>query len=407
MTVSSAVPLSLYQLLDPVALADPYPLYRRLRSEDPVHWDPYLHAWVLTRYRDVVDVLTNFSARCAPAPEQLARIGMQERVSVARVMARQMLFLDPPQHTRVRHLVASVFTLRRVDALRSSIEEIVNGLIDAALARGELEVTADIANPLPALVTASILGVPAEHHGMLKTWSVEFGQVLGNFQQDAGRALDVTKGLDAMSAYFTAAIRRSAMRQDGGLIAALADADVDGDRLDEDEIVANLILTMVGAQETTANLIATGLLTLLRHPDELRALREEPGLMPSAVEELLRFESPSQYTARIAPADTRLGERDIRAGQGVIALMGAANRDPDRFRHPDVLDLSRADNRHLAFGWGSHFCFGAPLARIEGQIALSTILRRLPFISLAPGTLAWRSNVGLRGLTALPVLTTP
>ena len=172
------------------------------------------------------------------------------------------------------------------------------------------------------------------------------------------------------------------MRHGGGLISALADADIDGDHLDEDDIVANLILTMVGAQETTANLIGTGLLTLLRHPDALRTLCERPELMPSAVEELLRFESPSQYTARIAPVDTRLGDHDIRAGQGVIALIGAANRDPERFRDPDVLDISRADNRHLAFGWGSHFCFGAPLA---------------------PVTLAWRSNVGLRGLTALPV----
>ena len=148
MTVSSAVPLSVGHLLDPAALADPYPLYRRLRSDDPVHWDPYLHAWVVTRYRDVVDVLTNFSARCAPAPEQLARLGLQEWVTIADVMARQMLFLDPPQHTRVRHLFTSVFTPRRVDALRSSIEEIVNGLIDAALAHGEVDVMADIANPL-------------------------------------------------------------------------------------------------------------------------------------------------------------------------------------------------------------------------------------------------------------------
>src|SRR5438445_4846241 len=168
--------LSLYHLLDPQVLANPYPLYRRLRSEDPVHWDPYLHAWVVTRYRGVVDVLTNFSARCAPAPEQLARLGLQEWVTVADVMARQMLFLDPPQHTRVRHLFTSVFTPRRVDALRSSIEEIVNGLIDAALARGEVDVMADIANPLPALVTASILGVPADHHWMLKMWSAEVGR---------------------------------------------------------------------------------------------------------------------------------------------------------------------------------------------------------------------------------------
>jgi cytochrome P450 len=179
---------------------------------------------------------------------------------------------------------------------------------------------------------------------------------------------------------------------------------VDGAKLTEEEIIANLIVTMVGGQETTTNLIGNGMLSLLRNPESIQKLRDDPSLIPSAVEELLRYESPSQHTARLAPADVELGGKKIRKRQAVIAVMGAANRDPERFPDPDKLDIERKDNRHVAFGWAAHFCFGAALARIEGQIAISTLLRRLPNLSLDPKTtLRWRDNLGLRGLTALPI----
>jgi len=180
-------------------------------------------------------------------------------------------------------------------------------------------------------------------------------------------------------------------------------AEVDGDRLNEEEMIANLIVTMVGGQETTTNLIGNGMLSLLRHPDQLAELRADLALIPSAVEELLRFESPSQHTARLAPEDTMLGGKLIRKRQAVMAVMGAANRDPERFPDPDRLDIRRQDNRHLAFAWASHFCFGAPLARMEGQIAFAALLRRCPNIAQAPGPVTWRENMGLRGLTALNV----
>jgi cytochrome P450 len=183
----------------------------------------------------------------------------------------------------------------------------------------------------------------------------------------------------------------------------MLDADVEGDRLNEDEVIANSIITLVGGQETTTNLIGNGLLALLRHPEELERLRDDPSLTPSAVEELLRFEAPSQHTARIAPQDVDFGDRMIRKGHATIAVMGAANRDPDRFPDPDRLDLARQDNRHVAFGWAAHFCFGAPLARIEGQVAFETLLRRMPRIALQDRPLEWRTNLGLRGLTALRV----
>jgi cytochrome P450 len=403
MTVSTEPPLSLYHLLDPDVLANPYPLYKRLRSEDPVHWDPYLHAWVVTRYADVVEVLRRFSAERTHTPEKLALLGMEELTPIARVMVRQMLFLDPPQHTRVRRLAAAAFTPRRVAVLRSHIEEIANSLLDAVSARGEMDVMEDLAAPLPAIVTAEMLGVPVEDHRKLKDWSQDFAEMLGNFQHNPGRAARVARSLEAMTAYFQDAVRSQATHPTEGLVNALTTAEVDGDRFTEEEVVANVIVTMVGGQETTTNLIGNGLLTLLRHPEEMEQLRRDPTLIETAVEELLRYESPSQHTARLAPDDVELGGRLIKRGQAVMAVMGAGNRDPERFPDPDRLDLARADNRHLAFGWASHFCFGAPLARIEGQIAFSALLRRLPHLQLVPGPITWRANLGLRGLTALPV----
>jgi cytochrome P450 len=337
-----------------------------------------------------------------PTPDKLESLGMGQLAPVAEVMVRQMLFLDPPEHSRVRGMAHAAFTPRRIEHLRSRIETITNRLLDR-FDLGSMEVMADLANPLPAIVTAEMLGVPTEDHPRLKAWSESFAEMLGNFQHNPGRVPQVLANLSEMIAYFREAVRREATHPTEGLVNALVNAAVDGDQLGEDDIVANIVVTMVGGQETTTNLIGNGLLTLLRHPDELARLRADPSLMPSAVEELLRFESPSQHTARLAPEDGLLGGCEIRKGQAVIAVMAAANRDPERFPEPDRLDLARADNRHLAFGWAAHFCFGAPLARMEGAIALETVLRRMPDLALAPGPITWRPNLGLRGLTALNV----
>jgi cytochrome P450 len=403
MSLKTGHSLSLYHLLDPEVLANPYPLYRRLRTEDPVHWDHYLHAWVVTRYADVVHVFQRFSADRTPTPQRLAAMGMEQLSPIAQVMVRQMLFLDPPQHDRVRRLAAVAFTPRRVEHLRSHIQDITDNLIDAASAHGEMEVMEDLANPLPAIVTAEMLGVPTRDHVKLKNWSQDFAEMLGNFQHNPDRAARVLRSVGEMTAYFRDAVRQQATSPTEGLVNALATAEVNGDRLNEDEVVANVIVTMVGGQETTTNLIGNGLLTLLRHPDQMEWLRDNLSAVPAAVEELLRYESPSQHTARLAPSEVELDGRLIQPRQAVIAVMGAANRDPERFPEPDRLDLTREDNRHVAFGWAGHFCFGAPLARIEGQIAFSTLLRRFPRLGLATSDVTWRPNLGLRGLTRLPV----
>ncbi|HEV3511535.1 MAG TPA: cytochrome P450 [Candidatus Sulfotelmatobacter sp.] len=397
--------LSLYHLLDPEVLANPYPLYRQLRREDPVHWDPFLHAWVVTRYDDVVHVLHHFSAQRTPTPEQLSSLNLSALNPIAAVMVRQMLFLDPPDHTRLRALASAAFTPRRVEQLRSHIREVMDGLLDSVIQQGHMDILADFASPAPAIVTAELLGVPVSDHAQLKEWSQDFAEMLGNFQHNPDRFGRVLRSVEHLCDYFRRAMREQQYHPRAGLIQAMMTAEVDGARLTEEEIVANLIVTMVGGQETTTNLIGNGVLTLLRHPDDLERLRADPSLIPAAVEELLRYESPSQHTARLAPADVELGGKQIRKRQAVIAVMGAGNRDPERFPDPDRLDLARKDNRHLAFGWAAHFCFGAALARLEGQIAFDRILARLSNLALnTRATLEWRQNLGLRGLTALPVL---
>ena len=397
--------LSLYHLLDPEVLANPYPLYHRLRTEAPVHWDPFLHAWVVTRYQDVVRVLHDFSADRTPTPEQLERMNLSAISPIAAVMVKQMLFLDAPAHTRLRSLASSAFTPARVRVLRSHIQHIADALIDAAMAAksGQMDIIAEFAEPLPAIVTAEMLGVPIKDHRQLKDWTAVFAEMLGNFQHNPDHVPKVLRALEEMLEYFRERVRELREHPREGLINSLLTAEINGDRLTEEEVIANSIVTMVGGQETTTNLIGNGLLTLLRYPAEMQRLRDDPELIPSAVEELLRYESPSQHTARLARTDVELGGRKIRKRDAVIAVMGAANRDPERFPNPDRLDVARTDNRHLAFGWAAHFCFGAALARIEGQVSFSTILRRMPELALQQAPLRWRTNLGLRGLVALPV----
>ena len=400
---TGASALSLYHLLDPEVLANPYPLFRRLRSEDPVHWDAFLHTWVVTRYVDVLEVLHNFSAERTHTPEKLEAMGLAQISPIAQLMVKQMLFMDPPGHTRLRSLASHAFSPARVAVLRTHIREIVNRLLDTVQAKGQMDIIADLGDPLPAIVTAEMLGVPLEDRHQLKAWSTNFAEMLGNFQHNPEHAARMLRTVQDMTAYFHDRIRELKNIPRDGLVHSLMTAEIDGDRLTEEEVVANSIVTMVGGLETTTNLIGNGVLTLLRNPGEIERMQEDQSLIPSAVEEMLRYESPSQHTGRLAPEDVEWEGKLIRKGQAVMAVMAAANRDPDRFPDPDRFDVARTDNRHLAFGYAAHFCFGAALARVEGQEAFEAMVRRLPGLELQPGPLVWRNNLGLRGLTALPV----
>ncbi|MGI8856232.1 MAG: cytochrome P450 [Thermomicrobiales bacterium] len=394
--------LGLYRLLDPAVLADPYPLYDRLRTEEPVYWDAVLHAWIVTRYQDVVTVLQRFSAERTPDPDHLAAKGLETFNPIAEVLRRQMIFMDPPAHTRIRRLASTAFTPHRVETLRQHIQEITDSHIAAVRQSGRMDVVNDLAVPLPATVISELIGVPDSDRPQVRAWTSDFAEVLGNFQYSPDRVPQALHALEELTSYLRGGLRGCPHQLQDGLVTGLLAAEERGDRLSEDEVIANSLLNMTGGQETTSILISNSVLTLLRNPDQLRMLREDPSLIPTAIEEVLRFESPIQYTARLVPEDMEFGGQMLRKRQAVMGVIGAANRDPERFSDPDTMDIHRENNRHLSFGWAVHFCFGAPLARMEAQIALETLLR-LPNLQLEPGPLMWHDNQGFRGLKSLPI----
>ena len=395
--------LSLLRLLEPDVIAAPYELFHALRTFDPVHWDPYMHAWVVTGYPEVVTVLMNYSADRTPQPAYLDELGLSVMKPFAEVMLQQMLFMDAPMHSRLRNLCAAAFTPRRVEELRTVIQSVADELIDKAIAKGQMNLLADFADPFPAIVTAKLLGVPVEDHKQLGAWVIDVAEVLGNFQHHPDRMTAIVQSLENLKNYVAARMAEQRASPNDGLISSLMSAEVDGQRLSDDEVIASTIVTMIGGRETTTNLIASGFLTLLRNPESLEQLRDHPEIAGTAVEELLRFESPVQHTARIAPEDMQLGGKTIKKGSRVVAVLAAANRDPNRFSDPDRLTLTRSENRHLAFGWAAHYCFGAPLARMEGQIGFKTLLSRLARPALMDTRLEWRENAGLRGLARLNI----
>jgi len=382
----------------PEFIENPFPVYHRLRSEDPVHESP-MGFWVLTRYDDVAGMLRD------------ARFGrkgfdtlLQARFGEAG-FDLSMLFRDPPDHTRLRALVSKAFTPRVVEEMRGRIQEIVDALLDRAQDVGRMDVIADLAYPLPVIVICEMLGVPAENRDLFRRWSVDIARSLDAIALPTEPEVIErgTAARHALADYFRGLIAERRRRPKADLLSDLIAAEEQGDKLTEGELMATVLLLFVAGHETTVNLIGNGMLALLRHPAELRALRADPGLIGSAVEELLRYDGPVQRTGRMPNTDVALGGRTIPKGALVLGLIGAANRDPAHFPDPDRLDVTRGDNRHLAFGWGIHFCLGAPLARLEGQIAILALVRRLPRLALATARLEWRRASTLRGLTALPV----
>lgn len=398
--------VSLINLLSPENLANPYPLYEQLRSEDPILWDDFLGRWILTGYSDVLACLRDprmSAERVGALRAQLPQDVIEELQPMERVFESWMLFLDPPDHTRLRGLVNKAFTPRRVEAMRPHIQQIVDGLLDQVQDTGRMDVIQDLAFPLPSTVIAEMLGVPPEDRNQFRRWSSDIVGISGLII-DPDRAVRAQKSVLALMDYFRKIVvqRRESPRDD--LISAMIAAEDQGKFLSEKELLATCVLLLEAGHETTTNLIGNGLLALLRHPNQLRTLREKPSLIGTAVEELLRYDSPVQLTARIAAEDLEIGDKRVNARDMVVLLLGAANRDPAQFLDSNILDLSRRDNRHLSFGQGIHYCLGAPLARIEGQLAINTVLRRCPGLELTGEPLEWRQAVSLRGLNALPVM---
>ncbi|CAA9564162.1 MAG: Putative cytochrome P450 hydroxylase [uncultured Thermomicrobiales bacterium] len=393
-------------LADPRFKADPHPFYARLRTEAPVFraaLPDKREAWLVTRYDDVAALLKD--GRFAKDPRNAVAHGRRPKTPWLPPgfgpLSRNMLDLDDPDHARLRMLVHKAFTPRLVEGLRGRIQALADGLLDAPLRAGRSELVADYALPLPATVIAELLGVPSEDQRRFHRWSRRTVAVASG--RDALRA---APALWAYMRYLRGlfAQRRAEPRDD--LITALVRAEEAGDRLDRDELVAMGVLLLTAGHETTVNLIAGGALALLEHPEQLDRLRREPDLIERAVEELLRHTSPVEMaTERYARDDVEFAGATIPRGALVLGVLASANRDERRFESPDGLDLGREPNRHLALGRGPHFCLGAPLARLEAQIAIGTLVRRAPDLRLAvpPGALRWRRGLFLRGLEDLPL----
>ena len=399
--------LPLFNPFDAEYTSDPHTYYARLRETAPVQraiLPDGQAVWLVTRYVDVeaafADPRLVKDIRNARSPEELAR--MPTRPEPTRYIRTNLLGRDPPDHTRLRRLVSKAFTPRMVERLRPRVQAVADALLDAVAGRGEMDLIDAYAFPLPITVIAEMLGIPVTDRDRFRAWTEA---LLTMITPQPIRPAAV-EAAEALRQYLEARFeeRRRVPAED--LITGLVQAEEAGDKLSGEELQGMVYVLLVAGYETTANLIGSGALALLRHPDQLAKLRADPALMPSAVEELLRFCAPVKTsTIRYAAEDVAVGGLVIPRGEMVLVIITAANRDPDRFPSPDVLDITRPDNKHLAFGHGVHYCLGAPLARLEGEIALGTLLRRMPGLRLgvAPEALTWRPSFGIRGLARLPV----
>lgn len=383
-------------------LADPYPFYHRLRSEAPVYWDERNRTWILTRHADVAAVLRD------PRFLAVAPLGGSDpRFHVFRdVTRRWLIHLNPPEHTRLRALVNKAFLPRVVEQLRPHIEQTVKVLIDKVQAAGRIDLIADLAHPLPVVVITRMLGVSAKDDVNFQQWTDALSRGLEPADMLTEPILErANQAAQAFDDFFRGLIGSKRQQPSDDLLSGLIAVEDQGQCLSTDEIIALGMLLFIAGHETTVNLIGNGILALLRHPGQMALLRGAPDrLMKSAVEEFLRYDSSVQMTFRRTAADVELGGQTLRAGSDVQLVLGAANRDPEAFPNPDQLDVTRADNKHLAFGGGIHYCVGAPLARVEAQVAIRAMLTRLPGLRLASDTVDWRPIVGLRGLKALPLV---
>lgn len=385
--------------------ADPFPFYARLRAEQPVcrvKFGPQ-DAWLVTRYDDVLALLKDSrfakDRQKALTPEQLGKQPWMP--DFAKPLLRNMLDLDEPDHTRLRTLVHKAFTPSMVERLQGRVQTIADQLLDATQRKGSMDLVHDYALPIPLTVIVELLGIPSRDRHRFHRWSKAIVKTPTTFNM-----LRALPSIRAFMRYLRQLVRQLRTAPQEGLLTALVQVEEAGDRLSEDELLAMAFLLLIAGHETTVNLIASGTLALLQQPDQIDLLRRNPALIKPAIEELLRFTNPLETaTERYAREDVTIAGVTIPRGALVFAVIASANRDATQFEDPDRLDITREKNRHLAFGQGAHFCLGAPLARLEGQIAIPTLVRRLPNLRLAAPveSLRWRATPILRGLETLPV----
>jgi cytochrome P450 len=381
-------------------------IYKQLRSNDPVHeiaMPDGQRAWLFTRYDDAVQILKDderFTKNLQSlSPEDYAAIMPEKEMNL---ISKQMLSSDPPDHTRLRSIVSKAFTPQMIDNLQDDIQRITDDLIDRILDKGSMETIADFAFPLPIIVISQMLGIPENDHSLFKKWSSDFIESANN----RNKLKEVFPSIQAFGRYIDELIAERRKHPGTDLISMLIQAHDSGDKLTAEELSSTIWLLIVAGHETTVNLIGNGLLALLENPDQMQLWRNDPALVQTGIEELLRYYSPVEIaTSRWARVDFAWHGKQVRKGDLIFVGLAAANRDPEQFENPDRLDITRKKNKHFAFGNGIHFCLGAPLARLEGRIALSTLLRRMPNLRIdtASGELQWRSGILMRGLERLPV----
>ena len=392
-----------YNPLSASMAQDPYPEYAKFRERSPVHRSRLLKGWVFSRYADVDTVLRDhrrFSSD--PRKRNLSR---RQQATLPPPADYTMLFLDPPDHTRLRALVNKAFTRRAVNALEPHIRSLMHSMLDAVDPSG-FDLIEAVANPLPVVVIAEMLGVPAEDRARFRVWSAQRARLLEPTTGAREREAAEEAG-KAFNDYFRSIIQARRAAPEDDIVSALAQAEEEGDVLTERELLNMLRLLLIAGNETTTNLIGNGMLALLRSPGELDRMRGDPSLIPSAVEELLRFDSPVQTDFRGALEDCEVNGAPVRRGENVFLLIGSANRDPSVFEDPDRLDVGRSGSSHLSFGRGIHHCLGAPLARLEGRVFFEVLFERFASMRLLAERPAFRGGVVLRGLESLPVAATP
>lgn len=391
---------------DPALRRNPFPTFTRLQDEDPVHWSPALRAWVLTRYDDVRQMLladTLSPDRLRPFYAQLQGQRRDTLAEVMRYLSLWMVFRDPPEHTRLRKLVGTVFNLKALEAMAEPVGRVVDHLFEQLPTDRPVDWARQVAAPLPAYVIMDMLMIPHAAFPELKEASDELRAFVGGARADGDRYATARRGAERLASFFRALIaERRAVPGDDFISRMMAARDESG-RLSEDELVATCMLVLFAGHETTTHLLGNAVHALLDHPDQLQRLRDDPGLIHSAVEEFLRYDGPSHALARVVKADHEIGGKWLRAGDRVFGFANAGNRDPRAFSDPQGLDITRTPNRHLTFGFGLHFCMGAPLARIEGQQCIARLLQRFKRIARAPGEPEWIDALAMRGVSRLPV----
>lgn len=389
----------------PEVVHNPYPVLAYLRENDPVHWDETLNAYLVTRYDDVASLLRDHRMSHDRIDSQLSTHSAEDRQSVElfrRHIKGWTLYMNPPEHTRVRRLYAKAFSREVAESLPAHVERLADELIDQVIGRGEMDVMRDFAYPLPMELLGSLLGTPKEDRHLYKQWTQDIATALSTGLRDLPLLKQATTAVERLSEYLEVLIEKRRREPRNDLISSFVAAEREGDMRPE-EIISVCALLLVSGHHTTMNLIGNGLLALLRHPESLERLRKDLSLMPAAVEELIRFDPSVQALPRLTTDEIEIAGKRIPPGSFVFVVFAAANRDPSRFADPDQLVLTRTENRHLSFSGGAHFCAGASVARAELQIAFSRLLSRLPGLQLATETLSYYPGVSLRGLKTLPV----